>query len=151
MQIEIRVHRKFSSRVQRARLARIAQKTLRADAARADVSLTLYITSDAEIRKLNRQFHATDTPTDVLSFPSSPLYPPDIGGQQGGYLGDIIISYERARVQARAARWRIADELDLLAVHGILHLLGYDDLAPRARAKMWKRQAEILGNVAGGE
>jgi probable rRNA maturation factor len=147
MQIEIRVHRKFSSRVQSARLARVARKTLRADASRADVSLTLYITNDAEIRKLNRQFHATDTPTDVLSFPTN-MYG---RSAERPYIGDIIISYERARVQARAARWRIADELDLLAVHGILHLLGYDDLAPRARAKMWKRQAEILGNVAGGE
>ena len=47
--------------------------------------------------------------------------------------------------------WRIADELDLLAVRGILHLLGYDDLTPRRRAKMWKRQQEILGRIAGAE
>ncbi len=66
------------------------------------------------------------------------------GSVERPYLGDVVISYARARVQARAAGWRIADELELLAVHGILHLLGYDDRSPRARKRMWKRQIEIL-------
>jgi probable rRNA maturation factor len=141
--IEIRVHRKFSSRVNRARLARLARKALRAE--NANAALTIYVTTDAEIRALNRQFHATDAATDVLAFPMN---------AQGRsierrYLGDVVISYDRARVQARSARWRIADELDLLALHGILHLLGYDDRMPRARKKMWARQEEILGRVAG--
>jgi len=142
MNIELRVHPKFAGRVVRARLARIAQKTLRAEKARA--VLTIYITTDAEIRKLNRQFHATNAATDVLAFP---MQPNDALPHWQHYLGDIIISYERARVQARKAGWCIADELDLLAVHGILHLLGYDDTTPRKRAQMWKRQAEILGRV----
>ncbi len=143
MGVEIRVHSKFSSRVDRARLARVARRTLRAE--RADAALTIYVTTDAEIRALNRKFHATNAATDVLSFPA----------EQGTdkprpYIGDVVVSYERARAQARRARWRIADELDLLAVHGILHLLGYDDLTPRQRARMWKRQEEILGHVVSG-
>lgn len=153
-QVEIRIKPKFSSRVTRARLTRIARKTLRAE--KASATLTIYVTDDAEIRKLNRAFHATNAPTDVLAFPAreargerravsfdrrvSPHAPRD-------YLGDIVISYDRARMQAHAARWRIADELDLLAVHGILHLLGYDDLTPRKRARMWKRQEEMLGKA----
>lgn len=150
MSIEVRVHPKFAARVVQARLRRIAQKTLRAEKSRA--ALTLYITSDAEIRKLNRQFHATNAATDVLAFPMQsddtplravPNYQP--------YLGDVVISYERARVQARKAGWHIADELDLLAVHGILHLLGYDDQTPRKRAQMWKQQAEILDKVVRDE
>ncbi len=142
MGVEIRVHSKFSGRVDRARLARAARRTLRAE--RADAALTIYVTTDAEIRVLNRKFHATNAATDVLSFPMR-------GGesQPRPYIGDVVVSYDRARVQARAARWRIADELDLLAVHGILHLLGYDDLTPRKRGQMWKRQEEILGRVAG--
>jgi probable rRNA maturation factor len=144
MEIEIRVKPKFPARVPRARLTRIARKTLRADAARAKVALTIYVTDDAEIRKLNRAFHATDAATDVLAFPFSE---PGDESPTRLYLGDIIISYDRARVQARAARWRIADELDLLAVHGILHLLGYADGTPRQRARMWKRQEEILGKA----
>jgi probable rRNA maturation factor len=140
MNIEIRVKAKFSARVARARLTRIARKTLRAE--KVNVALTIYVTDDAEIHKLNRAYHGTDAPTDVLAFPS------DIGrSTERPYLGDIIISYDHARVQARTAGWRIADELDLLAVHGILHLLGYDDVTPRRRARMWKRQEEILGRT----
>jgi len=135
MDITIRTHKEFSSRVQRARLIRIAQKALRAEHASALTTLTIYITTDSEIRKLNRAFHATNSATDVLSFPSV----------TSDYLGDIIISYHTAKRQARDADWHIADELDLLAVHGILHLLGYDDLTVRQRATMWRRQAEILG------
>jgi len=151
-QVEIRVKAKFSSRVARARLARLARKTLRAERARATV--TIYVTDDAEIRRLNRAYHATDAPTDVLAFPTratrgkgqrasrehhaAPLAPYD-------ELGDVIISYDRARVQARQVGWRIADEVDLLAVHGILHLLGYDDRTAHQRARMWQRQADILG------
>ncbi|MCI0477570.1 MAG: rRNA maturation RNase YbeY [Anaerolineales bacterium] len=138
-QIEIRIKPKFSSRVTRARLTRIARKTLHTE--KANATLTIYVTDDAEIRKLNRAFHATDAATDVLAFP--------LEERERGhlYLGDVIISYARARVQARRAGWRITDELDLLAVHGILHLLGYDDLTPRKRARMWKQQEEILGKA----
>ena len=134
MSIDLLVHAKFSSRIQRSHLKRIAQKALRAEKVKA--SLTIYITTNAEIRKFNRMFHATDAPTDVLSFPSD----------ESDYLGDIVISYDRAKVQARDAGWRIADEIDLLAVHGILHLLGYDDLTPRKRVKMWQKQEKILGH-----
>ncbi|MBI5649187.1 MAG: rRNA maturation RNase YbeY [Chloroflexi bacterium] len=139
------MHRKISSRVDRARLKKIARKVLRAEKARGDV--TIYVTDDAEMRALNRQFHATDATTDVLAFPARGN---DVPAARR-YIGDIIISYETARVHARDAGWRIADEIDLLAVHGILHLLGYDDRTPRARKKMWARQKEILGDIAGDE
>ncbi len=115
-----------------ARLRRAVERTLRAEHARA--APAIYITDDAEMRSLNRRFHATNTSTDVLSFSAA----------GADYLGDVVISYERAQAQARAAGWRIADELELLAVHGTLHLLGYDDLRPRPRKTMWKRQEEIL-------
>ena len=137
MDITIRLHPKFSSRVERARLVRIAQKALRAEHATTQTSLSIYITTDMEIHKLNRAFHATNSTTDVLAFPSA----------TSDYLGDIVISYNTAKRQAHDAGWRIADELDLLAVHGILHLLGYDDLTPRKSAKMWRRQSEILGRT----
>ncbi len=133
MSISIRIQRQFSSRVSRARLERIAHKARRAENARGDIAI--YVTTDAEIRALNKKFHATDAATDVLAFPS----------RDRDEIGDIIISYETARGNARRAGWRIADELELLVVHGILHLLGYQDHAPRARARMWKRQREILG------
>jgi len=133
MTIDIRVHQKFSKRVLRHRLTDVVAKAMRQHV--TDVSVTIYITTDSEIRTLNKKFHANDAPTDVLAFPTG----------NADYLGDVVISYDRAREQARDAHWRIADELDLLAVHGVLHLLGYADLTPRKRAKMWKRQEEILG------
>jgi probable rRNA maturation factor len=146
MNIEIRVKAKFSSRVARARLTRVARKTLRVE--KANAALTIYVTDDAEIHKMNRAFHGTDAPTDVLAFPLR-MEGRLMWGRliKRPYLGDIIISYDRARVQARVAGWRISDELELLAVHGILHLLGYDDVTPRKRAEMWKRQEEILGRT----
>lgn len=151
MDVEVRVHPRFSSRVQRASLLRFARRALRAERAPVGTGVALYVTTDAEIRALNRRFHATNAATDVLAFPSqvdAPTRP--AGGATNEYIGDVVISYERARVQARAAGWRIADELGLLAVHGLLHLLGYDDLRPGPRARMWKRQEKILGHVAGG-
>jgi len=90
----------------------------------------------------NRCFHGTDAPTDVLAFPSSPPGPP---ARLGGYLGDILISYETARANARRVGWHVRDELELLVVHGVLHLLGYDDTTAEAREEMWRRQEEILG------
>ncbi len=143
MDITIRIHSGFSARVSRTRLKRIAARTLRAERVRA--SLGIYITDDAEIRRLNHAYHATNAPTDVLSFPARQMMPRGVTAlSEPPYLGDIVISYETASAQARAVEWRIADELDLLLVHGSLHLLGYDDLRPRARARMWRRQEEIL-------
>lgn len=118
-------------------MQRVAERALRAQGIGADISI--YITGNSEIRVLNRIYHGTNSATDVLSFPApAPAY------HRRPFLGDIVISYERARTQAQTAGWRIGDELELLTVHGILHLCGYDDLTPRKRAKMWKRQAEIL-------
>lgn len=144
MDVEVRVHARFSSSVNRPRLTRAARRTLRLEHARA--ALTIYVTTDAEIRTLNLKFHAVRAATDVLSFPMEQ----DTDSPRP-YIGDVVISYDRARAQAKAAGWRIADELDLLAVHGILHLLGHDDLKPRPRARMWKRQQDILGQIAGTE
>ncbi len=143
MPVEIRCKRTLSSRVPRDRLRLIAERTLRTGHAKAQ--LTIYITDDAEMRALNRRFHATDATTDVLSFPAA------AGGDRRvtPLQGDIAISYDQARRQARAAGWRIGDELTLLVVHGVLHLLGYDDLTPRARATMWRQQEKILGRIPG--
>jgi probable rRNA maturation factor len=143
MSVEIRIKARFSSSVARGRLRRLAERTLRAEGVKA--SATVYVTDNAEIRKLNRQFHATDAATDVLSFPTGPF--PTYGRVlDSDYVGDVVISYEQARKQARAARWHIVEELELLTIHGILHLIGYDDLTPRTRKRMWKRQAELLNS-----
>jgi probable rRNA maturation factor len=124
-------------------LRRISQKELRAAVSRvlayeeSDLapSLSIVVVGDRAMRDYNRHFHQVDAATDVLSFPSP---------ARDDYLGDIIISYETAKLNARQAGWRVRDELELLVVHGVLHLLGYDDRTPKDREVMWKRQAQIL-------
>lgn len=75
------------------------------------------LVSDAQIRALNRQYRGADKTTDVLSFPSG-------GGDP--FLGDIVIATGMARRQAAAAGHALSTELKVLALHGLLHLLGYD-------------------------
>jgi probable rRNA maturation factor len=84
--------------------------------ARARGVLTVAIVPDSRVRRLNRRYRRTDRPTDVLSFPSG----------EPGELGDIVIAAGMARRQARAAGHSVQAELRVLALHGLLHLLGYD-------------------------
>ncbi|OGO38392.1 MAG: rRNA maturation RNase YbeY [Chloroflexi bacterium RBG_16_56_8] len=81
-----------------------------------------------------------DTPTDVLSFPASEQDPES----SAPYLGDILISVPRAVDQAQAAGHSAQDEVQLLVVHGVLHLLGHDHAKAQEKARMWKAQAEVL-------
>ncbi len=102
--------------------------------------LTLVLTDDARIRQLNRDYLGHDAPTDVLAFPASETDP-----QTGApYLGDVLISIPRAKEQARAAHHSLQEEVQLLVVHGVLHLLGYDHANPAEKTRMWKVQAQIL-------
>ncbi len=105
-----------------------------------DAGLTILITDDAAIRRLNRDFMGKDAPTDVLSFPADERDPES--GQP--YLGDIVISYARALEQAAEGGHAVRHEMQLLSVHGFLHLLGYDHLTPEDKKRMWKQQAAIL-------
>lgn len=107
---------------------------------RADGNITIVLADDARLHELNRDYLGVDAPTDVLSFPASET-DPETGE---AYLGDILLSLPRADQQARAAGHPLADEAQLLVVHGVLHLLGHDHANAREKAKMWKAQAEIL-------
>lgn len=122
-------------------LEKAAAQTLAYAAASGD--LTLVITDDEQIQALNRQFLDTDAPTDVLAFPAGEV-DPDSGAL---YLGDVILSYPRLCAQAEAAGHTPQDEAQLLVVHGVLHLLGYDHGEPEEKAAMWAAQAEILRQI----
>lgn len=122
-----------------ALLERAAQETLRT-ASMEEVDLSIVITDDAQLQELNRQYLGSDMPTDVLSFPAEET-DPDSGEV---YLGDILISLPRATAQASAGGHPVEDELQLLAVHGVLHLLGHDHADETEKAEMWQAQAEIL-------
>lgn len=96
---------------------------------------TLCLVSDAVMRRYNRRFRGKDTATDVLAFPD---------GWQGR-AGDLLVSAETARRQARRLRHSLEAEIRVLALHGILHLLGYDHEAPGEKGRMaraerrWRR------------
>ena len=119
-----------------SRLRRVIRHILRRERASTPVDLTVLLVSDGQIRALNRRFLGRDHSTDVLAFPAGE-----------GYLGDIVVSVDRARVQARAAGHPPGTEVAFLAAHGTLHLLGHDDATPRARAAMLRRQRDLLGEV----
>ncbi len=107
------------------------------------VELTLVITGNVQLRALNKQYRQIDAPTDVLSFGTEDDSPP----HQGRYLGDIVISYPKAKEQAKAGGHPIEAELQLLVVHGVLHLLGHDHYTPAEKAQMWQAQAAVLTSI----
>lgn len=99
------------------------------------------ITNDGELRRLNREFRDQDHATDVLSFPS---------GSSPGFLGDIAISYDRAEQQAREYGLAVEQELEILMLHGVLHLLGMDHETDRGRmARTEAKWRAALGLPAG--
>jgi probable rRNA maturation factor len=106
--------------------------------------LSIVITGNPEIQALNQEFLGIDAPTDVLSFPSDEL-DPDTGNR---YLGDVIISYPQAEAQAQAGGHNVTAELQLLVVHGVLHLLGHDHADEDQQKEMWAAQAEILAQLS---
>jgi probable rRNA maturation factor len=123
-----------------------AAEALRHQSAPEDAELTIVLTDDAQLHTLNRDYLNVDAPTDVLSFPSDQT-DPETGSR---YLGDILISVERAAAQAAGAEHAVEAEVQLLVVHGVLHLLGHDHAAADEKARMWKAQAEILSNLGLG-
>jgi probable rRNA maturation factor len=107
-------------------LTKVAPATAKGD-------LSVAIVSDRRMRALNRQFRGKDAVTDVLSFPS----------ETRGFMGDVVIASGVAQQQAKAAGHTVQTELRVLALHGLLHLLGYDhesDDGKMARAEMRLRK-----------
>lgn len=100
----------------------------------------LLLTSDARVRELNRQFRGIDESTDVLTFPAG-----DFAGDQ---LGDVAIAVPYAERQAKMRRVSLSQELGYLAIHGALHLIGFDDQTEADRAEM-VRQMNLSAIDAG--
>ena len=112
-----------------------------------DVNLSVVLTDSRRLHKLNRDYLGVDAPTDVLSFPTSES-DPETGAR---YIGDILISVPYAAKGAKLAGNSLEAELQLLVVHGVLHLLGHDHAKPKDKSKMWKAQAQILEALGLGD
>src|SRR4051812_24752360 len=103
--------------------ARAAARSLLAEANRFHAEVSVLLVDDPGIHTLNRQWRGFDKPTDVLSWPLEEEMPTSSGED---LLGDVVISLDTAERQAAARGWRTEDEVALLLVHGILHLLGHE-------------------------
>jgi len=127
--------------VEKAALATLAHQS-----APADVELTIVLSNDVQLRELNLQWMGINAPTDVLSFPSDET-DPETGSR---YLGDVLISVETAARQAARSGHPVEAEVQLLTIHGILHLLGHDHAEAEEKARMWAAQAESLKTLGLG-
>lgn len=112
----------------------------------AEVSINFVYNDD--IREINREYRHQDKVTDVISFAMQERLEDEmeiVGANLPVVLGDIIISVDKAKEQAKEYNHSFERELGFLAVHGFLHLLGYDHIKEDEEKKMFKRQDEILG------
>jgi probable rRNA maturation factor len=138
--INIEIRPEFLDRCAPSPLQLAAETALKALDRKLTDSLTILIGGSGLLRDLNRQYRGLDRETDVLSFPADYL-DPDL---QATYLGDIVISYPTALKQAGNAGHAVESELQLLVVHGILHLVGFDHLEQSEKEIMWQEQQRIL-------
>jgi len=154
MEINVLIEDDFKGCPEASWLKGIAERALQAENTGPNVELGLVITGQEKVRELNRSYLGRDEPTDVLAFPMLPtgeteaglppfITPPD----DMVHLGEVIIAYPQAAIQAEEHRHSIRKELALLTVHGVLHLLGYEDEAPEPKRQMAAREREILSHI----
>jgi probable rRNA maturation factor len=126
------------------RLATLGEEFLdKLDLKESELSLSLV--TDRAIRRLNRTWRKKDKPTDVLSFPAGDL-PKGVPGPKP--LGDVVISIDTAKRQAKEHGRTLSDELALYLAHGLLHLLGYDhERGPADARKMAQMEEKLLGSA----
>ena len=152
--VEVIVEDAFAGRVSEELVRRAAEAALQAEHTAGPDGVTVLITGDEKLRELNRQFLGQDEVTDVLSFNETPGWrngvpPAGAGAFPAGEarLGDIVISLPQAQRQAEAAGHPAERELAMLAVHGVLHLLGYDHAEHGEERVMSGKTERVLERV----
>lgn len=129
--------------------ARLVKKAIATTLELEDIEgreVSVLLTDDKEIHQLNHDFRGMDKPTDVLAFALDEAE----NGAMDPSLGDVVISVERALAQSKSRRVTLESELELLAVHGTLHLLGYDHAEPEEARVMRNRTRSIRRALAKG-
>ncbi len=141
--VDVQIAAVFRNSLSRKRLREVVKRVLDCEGVTGQV--TLVVADDEQVRALNRDFLGKDAPTDVLSFSAQEETGAFVSApEMADYLGDVIVSYPQAVEQAMAHGHSVEKELDLLIVHGVLHLLGYDHADEQEKATMWARQDAIM-------
>jgi len=155
MEIDVLIEDGVPARLDAERLRGVAKQVLKAQGVGPEAAMGLVIATGERIRQLNRGYLGKDRPTDVIAFAMLPedgekdsfVMPPD--GVK--HLGEVIVSYPQAAIQADEQGHSVDRELTILIIHGILHLLGYDDQETGPKRRMNEREAEILSRIEGGK
>ena len=141
MEISIVDREKFIDGPGREELVRLVERILAYLDLSARSELCVSLISDVDMRELNRRYRQIDATTDVLCFPQRSDVNPDL-------LGDIVISYQTALRHSRKLEITIEEELRLLIVHAVLHLLGFDHKKKKEREMMREKEKEVLDHLA---
>ena len=148
--VDIRISPDIEPVVKKAWLRGVAVKALQLQRLMEQAELSITLTTDEEVRKLNEQYRGIATSTDVLSFPMEE----DAAGAEVfiapegvRMLGDVVVSYPQAVRQAAEFGHSIEREVAFLTVHGILHLLGQDHQTPEHERDMFARQEAVLQSL----
>ena len=151
-EISIHIKERLQDCIDEEWARKIAQTILSAESVTPPYEISLVFTDSETVQRLNREYRGVDEPTDVLAFYMLPgkttnnlpfILPPN----GVTHLGEIIISYPQAEEQAREQGHPVEQELALLIIHGILHLLGYDHAQLEEEAKMRAREKELLEKI----
>ena len=159
MEINILIEEVYGGYLEVSWLRSVAQQALVTQDADSGVELGLVITGQERVQQLNRRYLGKDVPTDVLAFAMLPeplvlvesgksslfTQPPD--GVL--HLGEVVISYPQAVVQAKEHQHSIKREIAILIIHGVLHLLGYDHYKLELEYQMKTKEREILNCIEG--
>ncbi|MEX2159939.1 MAG: rRNA maturation RNase YbeY [Dehalococcoidia bacterium] len=146
--VALHVEPRYAARVRSRTLAALARRVLAAEGAETGSALSIVVTDDATVRDLNKRFLGIDEPTDVLSFGLSAKTRFVTSSAAERQLGEVVISFPTAQLQARQAGHPLDDELAHLLVHGMLHILGYDHQRPAQARLMRAREDELLRRSA---
>ena len=150
LEIYVKIGHAYDSDVDEEWLRQVVAKTLAVQGVNSAAELGLVITDDETIRQLNKRYRDQDEATDVLSFALlERSEPPFIDPPDGVlHLGEVIVSHPQASIQAEEHRHSLKQELALLVVHGVLHLLGHDDEDTKGRLKMRAEEKRVLGELS---
>lgn len=148
MEFTVQIDEPFDIQVAAEPIEKALQTTFRHFTTVTTGTVSVVVTDNNTVQQFNHQYRGIDAPTDVLSFEN--ILDPDFPSHDSTvapHLGDIIIAYPIAEAQARVAGHAPPEEVILLAVHGALHLLGFDHDTPENKANMWAIQEKIMTDL----